>query len=111
MLAAHVSPYSHEGHGFDAQTYSYFLFDAALVAVLGIMWCRRNVSLSPSDMSNRQWLKRMEGAMDVSIEVLGFCGASSKTASWNWTLLSQLKQWLAITAPQDPGADNERSYM
>lgn len=111
MLAAHVSPYPYDGHGFDAKKTSYFLFDAALVAVLGIMWCRRNVSLSPSDISNRQRLKRLEGAMDVSIEVLCFCGASSKTASWNWTLLSQLKQWLAITAPQDPGLDNEGGYV
>lgn len=90
---------------------SYFLFDAALVAVLGIIWCRRNVSLSPSDTSNRQWLKRLEGAMDVSIEVLGFCGASSKTASWNWTLLAQLKQWLEITTPRDTGVDDEGNCM
>ena len=90
---------------------SYFLFDAALVAVLGIIWCRRKVSPSTSETSNREWLKRLEKAMDVSIEVLGFCGASNKTASWNWTLLVQLKQWLEITAPQDRGPRGEGSHM
>lgn len=90
---------------------SYFLFDAALVTVLGIIWCRRKVPYSSSDISNRQWLKRLEGAMDVAIEVLGFCGASSKTASWNWTLLVQLKQWLKITAPQDLEPSDETNYM
>ena len=69
----------------------YFLFDAALISILGIIWQRQRQKARPM-ISSDVLLQQANFALDVSMEVLKHCSINNRVARQYWIILLHLKQ-------------------
>jgi hypothetical protein len=71
----------------------YFLFDAALISVLGVVWQHRLEMTSPT-LSSKLCLQRGKYAVDAAIQILQYCASTNRTARQYWTNLTRFKLWM-----------------
>lgn len=69
----------------------HFLFDAAVVSILGVVYRTQQCKLGTSETSRRH-LQRAKSALDASIAVLRHCAIINRMARQYWTILVHFKQ-------------------
>lgn len=71
----------------------YFLFDATLISVLGVVWQHRLEMTSPT-LSSKLCVQRGKYAVDAAIQILQYCASTNRTARQCWTNLTRFKLWM-----------------
>lgn len=68
----------------------HFLFDAAIVLILGIVYRTRQGEMCPSESSLRN-LHKAQSGFDASMTVFGHCAVVNSVVQRYWELLTRYK--------------------